>query len=159
VLDLLNSPYGAFSLLRDSASKYLAAQPAQLLAPTQLMVLANQSLDMIQGYTPSRADLLSALDRVPRKLPFKIGREWGDGRLSQSIQASSEDRTAEQERIRKEKHCLAGIRRSKPVYGYSRSNVFQIITLLCARHNQRAGRCANDPIHDLSRTEWRQEPG
>jgi VWFA-related protein len=87
VLDLLNSPYGAFSFLRGSASKYLAAQPAQLLAPTQLMVLGNQSVDMIQGHTPSRADLLPALDRVPRKLPFKIGREWGDGRLSQSIQA------------------------------------------------------------------------
>jgi VWFA-related protein len=87
VLDLLNSPYGAFSFIRDSASKYLAAQPAQLLAPTQLMVLGNQSLDMVQGFTRSRADLLSALDRIPRKLPFKISRAWGDERLSQSIEA------------------------------------------------------------------------
>jgi len=87
VLDLLNSPYEAFSFIRDSARKYLAAQPAQLLAPTQLMVLANQSLDMVQGYTRSRADLLSALARVPNKLPFKLSPKWTDERLSQSIEA------------------------------------------------------------------------
>jgi VWFA-related protein len=87
VLDLLNSPYGAFSFIRDSASKYLAAQPAHLLAPTQLMVLGSQSLDLVQGYTRSRADLFSALDRIPPKLPFKIFRAWGEERLSQSIEA------------------------------------------------------------------------
>src|SRR6202034_2128882 len=85
VLDKQGRP--AFSFIRDSASKYLAALPAQLLAPTRLMVLSNQSLDMVQGYARSRADLLSALDRIPRKLPFKIFREWGGERLSQSIEA------------------------------------------------------------------------
>jgi hypothetical protein len=46
-------------------------QPPQLTSPAELMVNGNNSLDMLQGYTRSRADLLYALDHLPATLPFK----------------------------------------------------------------------------------------
>jgi VWFA-related protein len=87
VLDLLNTPSEDFAYVRYSVAKYLALQPAQLDSPTELMVLNNSSLDMVQSYTRSRAELMYALAHVPRALPYKLGGAWGDQRLSQSIEA------------------------------------------------------------------------
>ena len=87
VLDLLNSRFEDFSYIRYSVRKYLAAQPTQLDAPAELMVLGNQSLEIVQGYTRNKTDLLYALDHVPRALPYKLSAPWNGERLSQSIQA------------------------------------------------------------------------
>jgi VWFA-related protein len=67
VLDLLNSKFEDFAYIRYMVHKYLAAQPAQMNSPAELMVLGNNSLEMVQGYTRSKADLLYALDHVPAK--------------------------------------------------------------------------------------------
>lgn len=93
VLDLMNTPSADSAYCRYSVSRYLALQPAQLDSPTELMVLNNTSLDMVQPYTRSRADLMYALDHVPPALPYKLGtmqlgnRDFNDERLSQSIEA------------------------------------------------------------------------
>jgi VWFA-related protein len=88
VLDLLNTRFEDSAFARDSVRRYLALQPAQLDSPTELMVLNNTSLDMVQSYTRSRADLMYALDHVPPALPYKLsGGDWIDQRLSQSIEA------------------------------------------------------------------------
>jgi VWFA-related protein len=87
VLDRLNSQFEDFSFLRQSMRKYLEAQPDRLAAPAELMVLDNQSLELAQGYTRNKADLLYALDHVPRALPYKLGRNWNDERLAESIEA------------------------------------------------------------------------
>jgi VWFA-related protein len=93
VLDLMNTPSTDSAFARYSLSRHLALQPAQLESPTELMVLNNTSLDMVQPYTRSRADLLYALDHVPAAFPYKLGplqlgnRDWDDQRLSQSIEA------------------------------------------------------------------------
>jgi VWFA-related protein len=87
VLDLLNTPFENSAFARYSVSRYLALQPKQLISPTELMVLSNTSLDMVQAYTRSRADLMYALDHVPRALPYKLTGDWADERLSQSIEA------------------------------------------------------------------------
>jgi VWFA-related protein len=88
VLDLLNARFEDSAFARYSMSRYLALQPEQLNSPTELMVLSNTSLDMVQAYTRSRADLIYALDHVPRALPYKMGPgPWGEERLSQSIEA------------------------------------------------------------------------
>jgi VWFA-related protein len=87
VLDLLNTPFEDSAFARYSVSRYLALQPKQLISPTELMVLSNTSLDMVQAYTRSRADLMYALDHVPRALPYKLTGDWADERLSQSIEA------------------------------------------------------------------------
>jgi VWFA-related protein len=93
VLDLMNTPSADFAYVRYSVSRYLALQPAQLESPTELMVLNNTSLDMVQAYTRSRAELIYALDHVPPALPYKLGAmqrgnpDWDDQRLSQSIEA------------------------------------------------------------------------
>lgn len=88
VLDLLNSKFEDFAYIRHMVHKYLAAQPAQMNSPAELMVLGNNSLEMVQGYTRSKADLLYALDHVPAALPYKemSGSFFGE-RFGQSIDA------------------------------------------------------------------------
>ena len=71
VLDRLNSSFDDFAFIRYSVRKFLAAQPAQLKSPAELMVVGNESLEMLQGYTRNKADLLYALDHLPPALPYK----------------------------------------------------------------------------------------
>jgi hypothetical protein len=71
VLDLLNSRLEDFAYIRYRVRKYLTAQPARLNSPAELMVLGNKSLEMVQGYTRNKADLLYALDHVPAALQNK----------------------------------------------------------------------------------------
>jgi VWFA-related protein len=71
VLDLLNSRFEDFAFIRYSIRKFLLAQPQQLASPAEMLVVGNQSLDMLQSYTRSRADLLYALDHLPAALPYK----------------------------------------------------------------------------------------
>lgn len=71
VLDLLNSRFEDFAYIRWSVRSFLMAQPEQLASPAELLVVGNNSLEMLQGFTRSRADLLYALDHLPAALPFK----------------------------------------------------------------------------------------
>ena len=71
VLDLLNSSFEDFAFIRYSVRKFLLAQPATLRSPAEMLVVGNNSLEMLQGYTRNRADLLYALDHLPAILPFK----------------------------------------------------------------------------------------
>jgi VWFA-related protein len=88
VLDLLNSKFEDFAYIRYMVRKYLAAQPTRLNSPTELMVLGNNSLEMVQGYTRSKADLLYALDHVPAALPYKeMSASFMGERFAQSIDA------------------------------------------------------------------------
>ena len=72
VLDLLNSQFEDFAFIRYSVRKYLAAQPPQLRSPAEMMVIGNDSLEVVQGYTRNKEDLLFALDHIPAVLPYKI---------------------------------------------------------------------------------------
>ena len=71
VLDQLNSSFEDFGYIRYEVRQFLMTQPQQLTSPAELMVIGNKSLDMLQGYTRSRADLLQALDHLPTALPWK----------------------------------------------------------------------------------------
>ncbi len=71
VLDLLNSSFEDFAYIRYEVQQFLKRQPPKLASPTELIVIGNKSLEMLQGYTRSRADLLSALSHLPAALPFK----------------------------------------------------------------------------------------
>ena len=72
VLDRLNSSFEDFAFIRYSVRKYLGAQPPQLHAPAELMVVGNESLELLQGYTRSRDDLMYTLDHLPPVLPYKM---------------------------------------------------------------------------------------
>jgi VWFA-related protein len=87
LLDLLNTRFEDTSFARYSMRRYLALQPERLNSPTELMVLNNRSLDMVQAYTRSRAELIYALDHVPQAWPYKLNGPWGEERFSQSIEA------------------------------------------------------------------------
>jgi VWFA-related protein len=86
VLDLLNSNFKDFSLIRYSAEKFFESQPAQLKSPTELFVLGNQSMELVQSYTRSKQELLSALRHLPAVLPYKDGWFFWE-RFGQSIDA------------------------------------------------------------------------
>jgi VWFA-related protein len=87
ILDQLNSSLEEFSYLCDQTQKYLEDQPSHLAAPAELMLLGNRSLELMQGYTRSRADLLFALQHIPNALPYKLNPAFKDDRFFQSIQA------------------------------------------------------------------------
>lgn len=88
VLDLLNSRFEDFAYIRYSMRKYLTAQPSRLSSPAELMVLGNESLEMVQGYTRNKEDLLYALDHVPAALPYKMmNGAFYPERFGQSIDA------------------------------------------------------------------------
>ncbi len=71
VLDFLNSSFEDSAYIRYEVKRFLDAQPEQLAAPAKMMVIGNDSLEMVQGYTRSRADLLDALKHIPAALPYK----------------------------------------------------------------------------------------
>jgi VWFA-related protein len=88
VLDLLDSSFSDFAYIRYMVRKYLVAQPSQLNSPAELMVLGNQSLEMVQGYTRNKADLLYALDHLRSILPYKeMNGAFFAERFGQSIDA------------------------------------------------------------------------
>ncbi len=88
VVDLLDSSFSDFAYIRFMVHKYLAAQPSQLKAPAELMVLGNDSLEMVQGYTRSKADLIYALDHIQTTLPYKeMNGSFASERFGQAIDA------------------------------------------------------------------------
>jgi VWFA-related protein len=91
VLDLLNSSFPDFAYIRYEVKRFLDAQPSVLSSRAELMVVGNQSLEMVQPLTRSRADLLNALHHIPPALPYKemSGSFWAE-RFNQSIDALQE---------------------------------------------------------------------
>lgn len=71
VLDLLNSKFEDFAYIRYSVRNFLLAQPERLSTPTEMLVIGNESLDLLQGFTRNRNELLEALANLPTALPWK----------------------------------------------------------------------------------------
>jgi VWFA-related protein len=88
VLDLLNSSFEDFAFIRYSVHKFLAAQPALLDSPAEMMVIGNESLELIQGPTRDTQDLLYALDHLGPVIPYKWAADSFDWeRFGQSLDA------------------------------------------------------------------------
>src|SRR5271170_1829453 len=88
VLDLLNSSFEDFAFIRYSVRRYLAAEPPLLAAPAEMMVIGNESLELLQGPTRSKEDLLSALDHLPPAIPYKWASDsFIEERFNQSVDA------------------------------------------------------------------------
>ena len=59
-----------------------------MTAPAELMVVGNESLEMLQGYTRNKADLLYALNHLPAALPYKeMNGAFAWERFAQSVDA------------------------------------------------------------------------
>ena len=88
VLDRLNSKFEDFAYIRFEVQQFLKAQPPRLASPTELLVLGNDSLEMLQSLTRSRADLLDVLKHLPTALPYKnMNGAFGWERFAQSLDA------------------------------------------------------------------------
>lgn len=88
VLDFLNSSFEDFAYIRYEVHRYLVSRPPQLRSPTELMLVDNQSLELLQSWTRNRQDLLDAFAHIPAMLPWKEmnGAFWVE-RLPQSVDA------------------------------------------------------------------------
>lgn len=71
VLDLLNSNFEDFAFIRYSVRKFLLGQPERLSSATELLVISNNTLDVLQSFTRNRNNLLQALIQLPPVLPYK----------------------------------------------------------------------------------------
>ena len=113
VLDLLNSSFEDFAYIRYSMKKYLEAQPAQLNSPAELMVLGNDSLEMLRGYTRNRDDLLDALNHFPPVLPYTLIIRAGYSPIHETsrsiLRCPAANRTAESGRAGTEEYCVGGL--------------------------------------------------
>jgi VWFA-related protein len=88
VLDLLNTSFEDFAFIRYAVRKYLAAQPELLASPAEMMVIGNNSLELIQGPTRNKEDLLYALDHLPPAIPYKWASDsFIEERFDQSVDA------------------------------------------------------------------------
>jgi VWFA-related protein len=87
VMDLLNSSWEDFAYIREEVDRFLKAQPQRLTSPTELLVVGNESLEMLQSFTQSKEDLLEALKHFPTALPFKISPAFAWERFGQSLDA------------------------------------------------------------------------
>jgi VWFA-related protein len=88
VLDRLNSQFEDFAFLNYEIKKYLRSMPRELDSPSELLVLGNNSLEMVQSYTRSREDLLYAVDHIRPALPLKMmNGEFFAERFAQSMDA------------------------------------------------------------------------
>ena len=88
VLDLINCSFEDAAFLRYSVHNYLDGQPKQLTSPAELMVVGNNSMQLLQGYTRSKADLLYALEHLPGVLPYKqMNPSFFGERFAQSVEA------------------------------------------------------------------------
>ena len=87
VLDRLNSQFEDFAYLNYSIRKYLLTLPKQLDSSSELMVLGNDSLEVVQSYTRSRADLLYAVDHIRGAIPYKMNPSFFGERFLQSMDA------------------------------------------------------------------------
>ncbi len=88
VLDRLNSALDDFERGRQAMRAYLQSQPETLDSPAEILLLGNNSMEMVQGYTRSRADLLSTVDQVQPAVPYKLAHpDFNGERAQQSISA------------------------------------------------------------------------
>jgi VWFA-related protein len=87
VLDQLNSRFEDFAYIRYEAAQFLKSQPARLSSPTELLIVGNKSLEMLQSYTRSKAELLDALVHAPAALPYKDNGSFEAERFVQSLAA------------------------------------------------------------------------
>ena len=88
VLDRLNSPIEDFERGRQAMRTYLALQPELLQSPAEIMLLGNNSMEMLQGFTRSKRDLLATVEQVRPAIPYKLAHpDFNGERAQQSISA------------------------------------------------------------------------
>jgi VWFA-related protein len=91
VLDQLNSRFEDFAYIRYEVQQFLKGQPARLSSPTELLIVGNKSLEMLQSYTRSKAELLDALGHALTALPYKeMSSSFASERFVQSLAALDE---------------------------------------------------------------------
>jgi hypothetical protein len=149
VLDLLDSTFEDFAYIRFRVRRYLEAQPDELASPAEMMVLGNDSLEMVQGYTRSKADLLYALDHVPPSIPYKLQGSFRIERFLASIDALQQ--------IALQNYGMPG-RKNIVWVGHGGPNMYTGDPNGCGgkadplhtRHDEPVGRVAHKPVCDLS---------
>jgi len=88
VLDQLNSRFQDFAYIRWEANRFLQSQPKELPSAAELMIVGQNSLDLVQSFTRDRSELEDALQHIPAALPYKqMSASFAYERIQQSFDA------------------------------------------------------------------------
>ena len=85
VLDELNTRFQDMAFAQYALTKYLNAQPGQLQAPTMLLAVSQNRLQVIKDYTQDRGAILSALKAHLISYPWQL--EVGVNKITQLAQS------------------------------------------------------------------------
>jgi VWFA-related protein len=85
VLDELNTRFEDMGYARYALEKYLNAQPSQLSAPTMLLAVSAERLQVLSDYTQDRAVILNALKKHLANYPWELQRNLN--RIRQMVQS------------------------------------------------------------------------
>ncbi|SNS42275.1 VWFA-related domain-containing protein [Granulicella rosea] len=85
VLDELNTPFNDMGFARYALEKYLNAQPNELSAPTMLLAVSDEHLQVLCDYTQDRSVILNALKKHLASYPWQVQRN--PNRIRQMIQS------------------------------------------------------------------------
>jgi VWFA-related protein len=72
VVDELNGSFQDYAFIRHSLQRYFDRQPSELESPCELMLLGYHSLQMVQGFTRNKAELISALNHIAPPPSFVV---------------------------------------------------------------------------------------
>jgi VWFA-related protein len=79
ILDELNTQFVDIAYARYSLEKYLKRSSGQLDRPAQLLALTDHGFDLVHDYTRNGSELLQSLERLPARLPFRLGLRGASG--------------------------------------------------------------------------------
>jgi VWFA-related protein len=89
VLDELNTPWTDMAQVRQALDKYLAAQPAVLAQPTELLFVGSGKFAVIHDFTQDRGAIQAAFKKHPSSIPTQLMLDDGSGqaapRMSQTL--------------------------------------------------------------------------
>jgi len=85
VLDELNTKFEDMGYARYALEKYLNAQPSELGAPTMLLAISAERLQVLSDYTQDRSAILNALKKHLTNYPWELQRN--PNRIRQLIQS------------------------------------------------------------------------
>lgn len=90
VIDHVNTPFEDQAWQQREMELYLKDQGERLNQPTELLLLKDNGLQTVEGFTQDRGDLLTAVQHMPSEIPIRLTSNWDIENLSLAMSALEE---------------------------------------------------------------------